>query len=168
MSSTSVPGVIADAAGLVREASAGQRGALWRLAEPGRQLDAQVVRLEPGAEVAKPVEPEADVLLCVFAGRGRLLTDAAEQDLVPGGIAWLPQGSHRALEAGSEGLVYLAAHRRRTGLTVAPAAVAPAAVEREGGEAACLLSLVCPECGRLAQESGARFCSRCGERLPAE
>ncbi|MEV8566223.1 hypothetical protein AB0436_11720 [Streptomyces sp. NPDC051322] len=168
MSSTSVPRVIAYAAGLVREASAGQRGALWRLAEPGRQLDADVVRLEPGAEAAGRVEPDVDVLLCVIAGRGRLLTDVAEQDLVPGGIAWLPHGSRRALAAGSEGLVYLTAHRRRTDLAVAPAAVAPAAVEREGGEAACLLNLVCPECGRLAQESGARFCSRCGERLPGE
>jgi quercetin dioxygenase-like cupin family protein len=40
--------------------------------------------------------------------------------------------------------------------------------EREGGEAACLLDRVCPECGRLAPaESGVRFCGRCGSRLPA-
>ncbi|MGW8378113.1 helix-turn-helix domain-containing protein [Streptomyces sp. ODS28] len=38
--------------------------------------------------------------------------------------------------------------------------------EREGGEPACLLDSVCPECGRMAQESDARYCARCGERLP--
>lgn len=96
-------------------------------------------------------------------GAGVLQTGAAGQQLVPGGIAWLPHGTRRALSAGSDGLVYLTVHRRRTGLTIASA---PG--EREGGEAACLLNLVCPNCGRLAQESGAAFCSRCGERLPAE
>ncbi|MEV6583102.1 hypothetical protein AB0M92_33645 [Streptomyces sp. NPDC051582] len=36
----------------------------------------------------------------------------------------------------------------------------------EGGEPACLLHLVCPDCGRLAEERGARSCSRCGAPLP--
>ncbi|KOU25424.1 hypothetical protein ADK52_12555 [Streptomyces sp. WM6372] len=36
-----------------------------------------------------------------------------------------------------------------------------------GGEPACLLHLVCPDCGRLATERGARSCSRCGAPLPA-
>ncbi|MFE2878964.1 hypothetical protein ACFXG6_03940 [Streptomyces roseus] len=35
-----------------------------------------------------------------------------------------------------------------------------------GGEPACLLHLVCPDCGRLADERGARSCSRCGTPLP--
>ncbi|MFE2548326.1 hypothetical protein ACFXGI_07210 [Streptomyces sp. NPDC059355] len=48
----------------------------------------------------------------------------------------------------------------------APAPV-PAPERAEGGEPACLLHLVCPDCGRLADERGARTCSRCGGPLPA-
>ncbi|MET9885425.1 hypothetical protein ABZZ20_20270 [Streptomyces sp. NPDC006430] len=36
----------------------------------------------------------------------------------------------------------------------------------EGGESACLLHRVCPECGGLATEPGARTCWRCGGPLP--
>ncbi|GAA1900076.1 hypothetical protein GCM10009716_07400 [Streptomyces sodiiphilus] len=41
-----------------------------------------------------------------------------------------------------------------------------AAEEPEGGEAACLLHRVCPECGRLADDPRARECARCGRGLP--
>ncbi|GAA3245967.1 hypothetical protein GCM10020256_73340 [Streptomyces thermocoprophilus] len=47
-------------------------GALWKLAESGRQLDANVVRLAPGTRVAPHVEPDLDVLLVVVAGDGML------------------------------------------------------------------------------------------------
>ncbi|MFE2478899.1 hypothetical protein [Streptomyces sp. NPDC059389] len=43
---------------------------------------------------------------------------------------------------------------------------APAPGHAEGGEPACLLHLVCPDCGRLADDRGARTCSRCGGPLP--
>ncbi|KJY34685.1 hypothetical protein [Streptomyces sp. R33] len=43
---------------------------------------------------------------------------------------------------------------------------APPPAPAEGGEPACLLHLVCPDCGRLATERGARTCSRCGGPLP--
>jgi hypothetical protein len=36
----------------------------------------------------------------------------------------------------------------------------------EGGESACLLARVCPECGRLADEDPPTVCPGCGERLP--
>jgi|GEM_PF-1207871 len=49
-----------------------QRGALWRLAEPGRQLDANLVRLPPGARVAAHAEGVLDVLLLAVAGSGSL------------------------------------------------------------------------------------------------
>uniref|UniRef100_A0AAU2K2K3 Zinc-ribbon domain-containing protein n=1 Tax=Streptomyces sp. NBC_00049 TaxID=2903617 RepID=A0AAU2K2K3_9ACTN len=35
----------------------------------------------------------------------------------------------------------------------------------EGGETACLLHLVCADCGRLVTEPGARSCPRCGHPL---
>ncbi|MER7463764.1 hypothetical protein [Streptomyces sp. NPDC097981] len=42
----------------------------------------------------------------------------------------------------------------------------PASTAVEGGEPACLLHLVCPDCGRLATARDARSCARCGSPLP--
>ncbi|MCX4552763.1 hypothetical protein OG204_02905 [Streptomyces sp. NBC_01387] len=161
MSSPFAPGVVADTARLVRDAADGQRGALWRLTDPARQLDSNTIRLAPGTGVAGHVEPDLDVLLCVLDGDGQLETAEGQQELRPGTLAWLPRGVRRALTAGPGGLVYLTVHRRRAGLSIA----SPAG-ERAGGEAPCLLHRVCPGCGRLTGESEARFCSRCGDELP--
>lgn len=87
-----LPRVLCDTAALAAldDASA---GALWRLAEPGRQLDANVVRLPPGHGVDTHREPDLDVLLLVLAGHG-------------------------TLTAGPEGLTYLTVHRRRPGMRI--------------------------------------------------
>ncbi|MBB4924434.1 hypothetical protein [Kitasatospora kifunensis] len=166
MTPSSEAGVLGHLDGLLREAPAGQSGALWRLVQEGRQLDANVIRLLPEARVAEHVEPDVDVLLHVLGGSGRLETDSGCQELVPGCTAWLPHGARRSLRAGADGLLYLTVHRRRSGLAIRSAAVEPAAVEPEGGESACLLNLVCVECGHLAPQAGARFCGQCGEQLP--
>ncbi|GAA0588620.1 hypothetical protein [Streptomyces crystallinus] len=143
-------------------ADAGQEGALWRLAEGGRQLDANLVRLSPGSAVGEHVESELDVLLVVVEGDGHLDDGGEPQALRPGSVAWLPRTARRALRAGPDGLAYLSVHRRRPGLRIG---VRAAAVD-EGGEAPCSLDRVCPECGRMAVESDARYCARCGEQLP--
>lgn len=237
MASSPVPGVLARMPDLVRSMPADRGGALWRLAESGRQLDANVVRLAPGAEVAEHVEPDLDVLVYVVNGSGRLGTGDDELPLEGGAVVWLPRGSRRALSAGPHGLDYLTVHRRRPGMSIRPASGgeradaerpveersvgdrsvgersvgersvgersvgersvgawsvaersveersvaeqsvaeqsvderlnAPSGGERSGGEPACLLDRVCPECGRLApDESDVRFCGRCGSRLP--
>ncbi|MGW0312782.1 helix-turn-helix transcriptional regulator [Streptomyces flavidovirens] len=44
---------------------------------------------------------------------------------------------------------------------------AGAEAQEKGGEAACLLDRVCPDCGRLAAEHDARYCGRCGTPLPS-
>ncbi|WP_327360695.1 hypothetical protein [Streptomyces sp. NBC_01296] len=49
-------------------------------------------------------------------------------------------------------------------MTAPPPAPAPAPAS--GGEPACLLHLVCPDCGRLATGRGAPACSHCGSPLP--
>ncbi|MGW7362401.1 cupin domain-containing protein [Streptomyces sp. NPDC054841] len=191
MASPSGPGVLARLADLLADdASAERGGALWRLAEGGRQLDANVVRLPPDAGIGEHVEPDLDVLLYVAAGSGLLDVDGVRHEVTAGSVVWLPHGSRRALRAGPEGLVQLSVHRRRPGLVIKSAGGA-ADVDRptdfsglevaspdvdgwadvdgsaqEGGEAPCLLDRVCPECGRLAAESDARYCGRCGERLP--
>lgn len=114
---TVLPRVLCDTAALAAldDASA---GALWRLAEPGRQLDANVVRIPPGHQVDTHREPELDVLLLVLAGGGTLTAPDGTHPLDRGALVWLPHGSTRALTAGAEGLTYLTVHRRRPGLRI--------------------------------------------------
>ncbi|WP_406409973.1 hypothetical protein OG923_15055 [Streptomyces halstedii] len=159
------PRILALLDDLLAGAAPGERGALWHLAEQGRELDANVVRLPPHAAVGEHQEDTLDVLLVVLAGGGTLRTgDGDVLGLVPTTVTWLPRTSRRALEAGPEGLAYFTVHRRRPGLTIRSAAEAP--VRSEGGEAPCMLDLVCPECGRLSADRAPRFCSACGEPFP--
>ncbi|WP_309235277.1 hypothetical protein [Streptomyces sp. TRM64462] len=169
MAASPAPGVLARMPDLVRAMPAERGGVLWKLTPEARQLDANVVRLAPGAQVASHVEPDLDVLLYVVNGRGTLVTEEDEepQPLEGGCVVWLPHGARRGLEAGPHGLDYLTVHRRRPGMTIRHAPGAGGASERAGGEPACLLDRVCPECGRLAPEApDVRFCGRCGTRLP--
>jgi hypothetical protein len=39
--------------------------------------------------------------------------------------------------------------------------------DEEGGDPACWLGRVCPECGLLAEEPPPTVCARCGAELPA-
>ncbi|MFF9316708.1 hypothetical protein ACF1BP_07020 [Streptomyces sp. NPDC014735] len=182
-----VPRVLAVLDELLTAAAPDDRGALWQLAEPGRELDANLVRLPAGAEVGEHQEDVLDVLLVVVAGGGRAVVAGAELDLTPTTVLWLPRTSRRALVAGPGGLAYLTVHRRRPGLTItspagssAPFPVAEPGAEPvaepagpyaarpaadEGGEAPCMLDLVCPACGRLSADPEPVFCSRCGERF---
>ncbi|MFJ4838150.1 hypothetical protein [Streptomyces sp. NPDC088746] len=157
------PQVLAVLDGLLAAAAPGERGALWRLAEEGRELDANIVRLPPDAGVEEHQEDVLDVLLVVLAGGGSLRTGSDTLDLAPTAVTWLPRTSRRALEAGPDGLTYLTVHRRRPGLTIKPAVRTPA---YEGGEAPCMLDLVCPECGRLSADRTPKYCSACGEPFP--
>lgn len=112
-----LPRVLCDTAALAAldDASA---GALWRLAEPGRQLDANVVRVPPGRRVDTHREPDLDVLLLVLAGHGTLTAPGGPHPLSAGALTWLPHGSTRSLAAGPEGLTYLTVHRRRPGMRI--------------------------------------------------
>jgi quercetin dioxygenase-like cupin family protein len=93
-------------------------GALWRLAEPGRQLDANLVHLPPRRRVAAHTEPDVDVLLLVVAGGGTVDGARGPQRLTPGTLLWLPHGSRRGLSADENGLTYLTVHRRRPGMRI--------------------------------------------------
>jgi quercetin dioxygenase-like cupin family protein len=102
-------------------------GALWRLAEPGRQLDANVVHMPPGRYVDTHTEPDLDVLLLVVAGDGTLEPGGSAPEagdgtvrLAGGALCWLPHGSTRRLTAGAEGLTYVTVHRRRPGMRIRP------------------------------------------------
>lgn len=133
--------VLCDSRAVLRDADGdpGGTGVLWKITEPDRQLDANLVRLAPGTHVALHAEPDLDVLLVVAEGSGTLETpespnleslnpespNPASQDLAAGTIAWLPHGSSRALRAGDAGLAYLTVHRRRPGMQIRTPPIRP-------------------------------------------
>ncbi|WP_405977249.1 hypothetical protein [Streptomyces sp. NBC_00158] len=157
-------GILTDLDAVIAEAPADATGALWRLTGTGRGLDSNLIRLPPGTVIAEHAEPALDVLLVVVEGGGRIDTEDGPHRLRPHTACWLARGARRSLTAGPQGLTYLTVHTRRPGLGIGTAG--RAAGTAEGGETACLLHRVCPDCGRLATESGARYCSRCGTALP--
>lgn len=164
------PRLLADLDAHLAQAPADQGGAVWRLAEPSRQLDANLVRLPPNATVAPHTEGELDVLLVGVAGSGTLHTDAGAIALAEHAVAWLPRGCRRAVTAGPDGLAYLTTHRARTGMRIL-LPQDPEALRRleereeegsdEGGDAACWLARVCPACGALADGDPAAVCPAC-------
>ena len=95
-------------------------GARWKLDEPGRELDANLIHLPPGQRVETHTEPELDVLLVVVAGSGTVDTPDGSKSLADGNLVWLPRGSTRSIAAGKDGLSYLTVHRRRPGLQIGP------------------------------------------------
>jgi quercetin dioxygenase-like cupin family protein len=100
-------------------------GALWKLAEPGRQLDANLIHLPPGQRVDTHAEPDLDVLLLVLAGDGVLGSADETIQLTSGTMLWLPRGSSRSLAAGDHGMSYLTVHRRRPGMQIRSRGTAP-------------------------------------------
>lgn len=109
--------ILADVRELVDDATV-PSGARWTLAEPGRQLDANLIHLPAGHRVDTHTEPDLDVVLVVIAGDGTVGTPDGSQTLAEGNIAWLPHGSTRNVTAGPHGLSYLTVHRRRQPLQI--------------------------------------------------
>jgi quercetin dioxygenase-like cupin family protein len=166
------PSLLADLDWCLAQAADEQRGALWRLAEAGRQLDANLVRLPPGATVEAHTERDVDVLLLPIAGNGTLRSGEESIALATHALTWLPRGSRRSITAGPGGLAYLTVHRARTGLRIQlptdPAALArlearEEAAADEGGEAACLLPRLCPHCGAVTTEAKPAVCPSCNQ-----
>lgn len=112
-----VPRVLFDT-GTLEALGPASTGAVWRLAEPARQLDANIVRIPPDQRVEPHVEPDLDVLLLVVAGGGTLITSDGHSSLSEGSLTWLPHGSTRGLVAGKQGMSYLTVHRRRPGMRI--------------------------------------------------
>ncbi|GGZ45534.1 hypothetical protein [Streptomyces subrutilus] len=138
----------------------GQLGVGWALGDPVRDLDANLIRLGPGARIGEHTEPVLGVLLVVVAGTGELRTPDTTWVLEAGSVVWMPVGATRALCAGADGMTYATAHRRRPPLGIGPA-------PRAGADgAAALPDPVCAACGRPATERDARHCAGCGRRLP--
>jgi quercetin dioxygenase-like cupin family protein len=115
-----VPSLLCDIHALAAAPEAAAAGAVWKLAESGRQLDANLVHLRAGRQVGTHTEPDLDVLFLVVSGGGTLDSPDGPQRLTAGSLYWLPHGSTRALTAGDDGLSYLTVHRRRPGMQIRP------------------------------------------------
>lgn len=97
--------------------SVGSGGAVWSLPHGG-DLDANLVRLDPGAAIDAHVNDELDVLLFVQSGTAVLTVDDQAQSLGPDHLALIPKGSRRTIVAGTGGITYLSVHRRRSPLKI--------------------------------------------------
>ncbi|MGW0084083.1 hypothetical protein [Streptomyces sp. NPDC003393] len=93
-------------------------GVLWKLAESGRQLDANLIRLPAGEHIGTHAEPDLDVLVLVVTGDGVMDTPEGQLRLAEGRLVWLPHGSTRSITAGPRGLAYVTVHRRRPGMQI--------------------------------------------------
>lgn len=113
-----VPRVLHDLQPIRADHTVSPAGVVWRLAEAGRQLDANVLNLPAGQTIGTHAEPDLDVLLVIVAGCGTLGTETGRLTLLPGELVWLPRGSTRSLTAGTDGLAYLTVHRRRPGMQI--------------------------------------------------
>ncbi|MEU1040741.1 cupin domain-containing protein [Streptomyces sp. NPDC005551] len=143
-------------------AAAERRCTVWRLDAPESDLEVAAVRLPPGAPVEFPDDSEA--LLVVLDGQGYVRSPSGREELAAHTAAWLPRGTEARAHAGDTGMYCLTIRPPRSGRPAPPPGAAPAPA---GGEPACLLQQVCAECGRMATESDARYCNRCGTPLPA-
>ncbi len=115
--STPLPQALVNTAEATEEGQ-GFGGAVFSLRMRERDLDSNVIALEPGGTIAEHWGPEVDVLVHVVAGSGQLDTETGTVELTPGVLLWLPKRSRRAFRAGAEGLRYLTVHRRRESLVL--------------------------------------------------
>jgi len=112
------PRVLFDVHELLTRTVSPPPGIVWKLAEAGRQLDANLVHLSPGQVIAAHTERDLDVLVVVLAGTAALTTSDGPLPVAEGALVWLPRGSTRTLAAGANGLSYLTVHQRRAGMRI--------------------------------------------------
>ncbi|MFD5481476.1 hypothetical protein [Streptomyces hawaiiensis] len=112
-----VPRILGNAGSLAATDPA-STGALWRPAEPGRQLDANLIHIPPQGSIDARAAPDLDVLLLVVAGDGTLGSAAGPHRVESGSLVWLPHGSVRSVTAGENGLSYMTVPRRRPGMQI--------------------------------------------------
>lgn len=118
--SASAPQVLVNTSNLAAEADDDAAGAVWKLQQPHRDLDSNVIALPAGGTIQEHRGPDVDVLIHVLAGTGVLHTAEGQISLEPGGLIWMPQGSWRGFTAGGTGMRYLTVHRKRQALDLKP------------------------------------------------
>lgn len=105
--------VVADLGGTTTDSG----GVVWSLPHGG-DLDANLVRLRPGGQIAEHLNDEVDVLVFVQSGNGELVIDGEVHPLRGDVLALIPRGARRQMTAGPFGVTYLSIHRHRGPLTV--------------------------------------------------
>ena len=93
-------------------------GAVWKLQMRQRDLDSNIIRLEPGTGIGAHAGADLDVLLLVLDGTGQITTELGTLELHAGALVWLPRRSRRQFTAGPDGLRYLTVHQRRQSLVL--------------------------------------------------
>lgn len=119
LASTPLPRILADA----HAVAAGPHdpdmaGAVWKLQMSRRDLDSNIIHLQPSATIEAHAGPDLDVMLLVLSGAGELETELDVLTLRPGALVWLPRRSRRRFTAGANGLTYLTVHQRRQSLVL--------------------------------------------------
>jgi uncharacterized protein (DUF2249 family) len=118
LASTPLPRILCDAAAVAADGHPDAAGAMWKLPMRQRDLDSNIISLQPGPAIAAHSGPDLDVLLLVLDGTGQLTTERGPLQLHPGALVWLPRRSRREFSAGPGGLRYLTVHQRRQSLVL--------------------------------------------------
>lgn len=101
---------------LISGAGTAAPGAVWKLEEPVRDLDSNVVSLPAGDGIQAHQGPALDVLIHVLDGSGTLGTEDGDLPLRAGDLLWMPRHALRSFTAGADGLIYHTVHQRKPGL----------------------------------------------------
>lgn len=120
LAATALPRVLADTTALGAPET-GEARVAWKLEMRERDLDSNIIALDPEAVIDAHAGPDVDVLIHVLAGSGQLTTEVDTLELKGGSLIWLPRRSRRQFAAGPDGLRYLTVHQRRQALTLTPA-----------------------------------------------
>ena len=96
----------------------GPDGVVWGLDSP--QLNANLVKLDPGHEIGEHSYEQVDVLLIVQSGDGVIVVDGVDNVVQAESVVLIPRGAKRSIHA-SRRLVYYSIHTRRPGLDVSVA-----------------------------------------------
>ncbi len=118
LASTPLPRILCDTAAVAAGHDPDAAGAVWKLPMRQRDLDSNIISLQPGPAIGSHAGPDLDVLLLVLDGTGQLITERGPLQLRPGALVWLPRRSRREFTAGPDGLRYLTVHQRRQSLVL--------------------------------------------------
>ena len=91
----------------------GPDGVVWGLDSP--QLNANLVKLDAGREMAEHSSAEVDVLIVVQSGDGTIVIDDTEHAVRAQSIVLIPRGQRRSIRANRR-LIYFSIHTRREAL----------------------------------------------------
>ena len=92
-------------------------GPVW--GAKSEDLNATKLAWPAGKQIAEHVA-DRDVVYVVLGGTLTLTVDDLAHELSAGDVLIVEKGTRRALVAGSEGVEYVTAHRRRGGLQIRP------------------------------------------------